>query len=234
MQNTSNAVIVGQVTTNPNVRDMDGSRLTSFVVTVKGKDSDKVTNYEVFTFSKSAANELKLGDNVLIQGQLEGIRIEDDKSSNIKLCINGATVDIIGERKRDLQNIVAIGRTTQDIEVKETTGGHKVARVPVALNHGGDKTTFMEVEVWDGYAETVAKNVKKGNMLSITGNIDLNVYENNNGGTSTRLRIVNSTLGFMQRTTANENTRETQKQATTKTPQAKAPQTKGAPSNEGR
>ena len=69
----------------------------------------------------------------------------------------------------------------------------------MALNHVGDKTSYVEVEVWDNYAEQIEKSVKKGSLLTVSGELDLNTYDNNRGGKTNKLRIANAKVGFMDK-----------------------------------
>lgn len=209
--NSSNAVIVGRVQKPLEVKKVNvgGKEKTVGNMTVradkpiKGKDGTTVpTYYDVAVWNKAQQAEiakLKTGDSVLVQGQLEAKKYEIGADNRLSLCFTDAEVIPLGAQNANVQSIVAVGRATQDVELTETANGHKVARIPMALNHGGDKTSYVEVEVWDNYAEQMAKSVKKGSLLTVSGELDLNTFDNNHGGKTSKLRIANAKVGFMDK-----------------------------------
>ncbi len=214
--NNSNAVIVGRVTKPLEVKEIKtadgvaksvGNMTVCAVKSVKTSDGTKdvSTFYEVSAWTKTqqdALSELRVGENVLVQGQLEARKYESGKDSGVALSISNAEVHSLGSVGKGVQNIVAVGRATQDVELSETASGHKVAHVSIALNHGADRTSYIEVEVWDAYAETVAKSVKKGSLLTVSGELDLNSYSKCDGGKGAKLRVVNAQIGFMEKITS--------------------------------
>lgn len=209
--NNSNAVIVGRVQKPLEVKEVTVGGKTKTVgnmtvradKSIKGKDGATVpTYYDVAVWSKAQQAELgrlKTGDSVLVRGELEARKYEKGADNRLCLCFTDAEVTPLGDQDAAVQSIVAVGRATQDVELVETANGHKVARIPMALNHGGDKTSFVEVEVWDSYAEQIAKSVRKGSLLTVSGELDLNTFDNNRGGKTSKLRITNAKIGFMDK-----------------------------------
>lgn len=143
------------------------------------------TFYEVSTWSAAQQenlSKLKNGETVLVQGQLEAKKYERNSDSGVALTIANADVHALGSQNTSVQSIVAVGRVTQDIELEETKSGHKVARIPLALNHGNEKTSYVDVEIWDKYAESISSAIGKGSLLTVKGELDLNTYQKNDGG----------------------------------------------------
>lgn len=68
-------------------------------------------------------------------------------------------------------NVVSlIGRMTADPELKQTANGKSVIRFTLAVKRSyGDKTDFIRCEAWNKTAETMAKFLKKGDPVAITG-----------------------------------------------------------------
>lgn len=209
--NSSNAVIVGRVQKPLEVKEITvggkaktvGNMSVRADKPIKGKDGATVpTYYDVAVWNKAQQDELsklKTGDSVLVRGELEAQKYEKGSDSRLNLCFTDPEITPLGNQNAAVQSIVAVGRATHDVELTEVSGGHKVARIPMALNHGGDKTSFVEVEVWDSYAEQIAKSVKKGSLLTVSGELDLNTFDNRNGGKTSKLRVTNAKVGFMDK-----------------------------------
>lgn len=68
-------------------------------------------------------------------------------------------------------NVVSlIGRMTADPELKQTANGKSVIRFTLAVKRSyGDKTDFIRCEAWNKTAETMAKFLKKGDPVALTG-----------------------------------------------------------------
>lgn len=73
-------------------------------------------------------------------------------------------------------NVVSlIGRMTAEPELKQTTTGKTVLRFTLAVKRSfGDKTDFIRCEAWNKTAETMAKFLKKGDPVAVSGtwNVD--------------------------------------------------------------
>lgn len=213
MNNSSNVVIVGKITKPLEIKEVSttngnkkvGNMTVSAVKQVKQPDGGVLmvpTFYEVSTWSAAQQenlSKLKNGETVLVQGQLEAKKYERNSDSGVALTIANADVHALGSQNTSVQSIVAVGRVTQDVELEETKSGHKVARIPLALNHGNEKTSYVDVEVWDKYAESISAAIGKGSLLTVKGELDLNTYQKNYGGKGAKLRIVNAEIGFMDK-----------------------------------
>jgi len=80
-------------------------------------------------------------------------------------------------------NITALtGRLTNDPELKTTTSGTNVVNATIAV-HGykeGD-VSFIDCVFFDKSAEILAKYVRKGNDLALSGRLRQRKYETNDG-----------------------------------------------------
>lgn len=81
--------------------------------------------------------------------------------------------------------VIMMGRLTRDPEIKETSGGTKVAEFGLAVDSGwgeNKRTTFVDITAWSKQAEFVAKYFHKGDGIHIEGRLDLDTWEDKNGG----------------------------------------------------
>ena len=75
-----------------------------------------------------------------------------------------------------MTSMTITGRFTRDIEVKEF-GDHKVIENTVASDEGRDKTTFMDVKIWNKQAEVVEKYLAKGSFVILNGRVEQENWE---------------------------------------------------------
>ena len=84
----------------------------------------------------------------------------------------------------DTANITVTGRLTQDGEIRYTNNGTPVLKFGLACNrwkNGGQKTSFYDCEMWGKYGETKAQVAKRGTHCIVSGAIDIDEFEGNNG-----------------------------------------------------
>lgn len=65
-----------------------------------------------------------------------------------------------------------IGRVTVTPELKKTTNGKNVVRIPIANDLTKDKTIFVNVVTYNHSAEYLAKYARKGTTIAVTGYLD--------------------------------------------------------------
>lgn len=213
--NNSNAVLVGRVSKPLETKEVEvsGQKKTVGTMTVAvpkrvkeadGSYTEAITYYDVNTWSgkqQEYLGKLRAGESVLVQGQLSAESYEKDGNKGLRLRVSDAEVTPLGQNNVGKQNIVATGRLTSDVELRAAGEQHTVARIPVAINHGNDKTTFIDVEVWDKQAELMAESLHKGSLINISGDIELNRYEKSDGTKGANLKIINANIGFLDKKT---------------------------------
>lgn len=85
-----------------------------------------------------------------------------------------------------LNQIVLVGRITQDPKVTELDNGKKVCNVTVAIsrsykNENGEyDTDFVKCTMWSGVAENTSEYCKQGDLIGIKGRIQTRVIEKDN------------------------------------------------------
>lgn len=81
-----------------------------------------------------------------------------------------------------LNDYKAIGRLTKEIELKKTKNNKSYIAFTLAISKGKDKqgnpmTDFINFQAWEGRAETIAKYLKKGDIVFMEGELINNNYE---------------------------------------------------------
>lgn len=82
-----------------------------------------------------------------------------------------------------MQKFIALGRTTKDIELTQTTNGIAVAKFTLAIprqfkNADGEREVdFLNCVAWRKNADNIAKYVNKGDQLFIVGTVQTRSYE---------------------------------------------------------
>ena len=109
-----------------------------------------------------------------------------------------------------MNKVFLIGNLTRDPELTETNGGIKICRFAIAVNRnysgsdGERKTDFFNCVAWRGLGETVAKYMKKGNKIRVTGSIETRTYEDSQGVKRTGVDIVAKDIEFLTAKTVAE------------------------------
>ena len=86
-----------------------------------------------------------------------------------------------------LNTVVLLGRITQDIELKSTTGGTSVIQFTVAVDRNFSKkgeekqTDFIYCVAWKQTADFISKHFGKGRMIAIEGRLQSRTYDDKNG-----------------------------------------------------
>lgn len=104
--------------------------------------------------------------------------------------------------------ITIIGRVTTDIALREVQGRDgmvKVCNFNVATNDrnqgrdasGAIKPCYFRVAVWNGMAETAAKYLSKGRLVTVTGTVAMTSSIGQNGQVYYGMEIRNAEITFM-------------------------------------
>lgn len=90
--------------------------------------------------------------------------------------------------------IILIGRVGQAPELKYTKSGMAACQINLAVNRttkdamGNLITDWIGVQLWDKRAENFAKWVKKGDLISVTGSLQIDNWEKD-GEKRTKARV---------------------------------------------
>ena len=99
-----------------------------------------------------------------------------------------------------MNKVFLIGNVTRDPELSETPSGVAVCRLGLAVNRrfsSNDETDFFNITAWRQLAERVAKYVKKGNKVAVTGSVQIRNYEDNSGQKRTAVDIIADDVEFL-------------------------------------
>ena len=121
-----------------------------------------------------------------------------------------------------INNVVLVGRTTKEIELKYTSNNLAYANFMLAINrnfknqNGGRKADFINIVIWRQQAENLANWVKKGTLLGITGRIQTRNYENQQGQRVYVTEVVADNFQILEsrKAQAQENTQKPAQQET--------------------
>lgn len=92
---------------------------------------------------------------------------------------------------RSLNKAILIGNLGADPEVRNTSGGHRVAQLSVATNRSWtdargearERTEWHRVVAWGKLAEVVEEYLRKGERIYVEGEIQYRTYEDAEGVT---------------------------------------------------
>jgi single-strand DNA-binding protein len=82
-------------------------------------------------------------------------------------------------------SVVIVGRLGQDPEIKHFESGSVKARFSIAVDRSFSRenkiTDWFNIEVWGRKAEFVGEWIRKGALVSVTGQVDVNQYSDQAG-----------------------------------------------------
>lgn len=121
-----------------------------------------------------------------------------------------------------MNRVNLIGGITKDIELKETANGVKYTRFSIAVNRnykneeGEYDTDFFNVIAWRKTAEFINDYFKKGSRIAISGKLQQNSYDDNEGNHRTSVEIIADEVDFIDRKTTSKEEAPEEKKETIK------------------
>lgn len=94
-----------------------------------------------------------------------------------------------------LNQIILIGRLTRDPDMRFTQNGTAVANFTLAVdrrfkNQAGEKETdFINCVAWNKTAEIAGKYLKKGNLASASGSLQIRKYQRQDGSNAVAAEV---------------------------------------------
>ena len=86
-------------------------------------------------------------------------------------------------------NVTIAGRLTKDAQYKQA-GTYDMAAFTVAVDHGKEKTSYVDCQMWGKRFQTILDAYKKGSLVAVSGNGEYLIYETETGEQRKKL-IVN-------------------------------------------
>lgn len=96
-----------------------------------------------------------------------------------------------------LNNISIIGYLTRDVEVRYTTNQKAVSEFTIACNRIPEGVDFIKCQCWNKLAENLGKYTKKGSMISITGKLRTDSYEDKDGNKKYKVYILANEIEYL-------------------------------------
>ena len=98
-----------------------------------------------------------------------------------------------------MNQVVLVGRTTKDIELKYSQNQTAIARFSIAIDRGKDKgTDFINCIAFGRTAENMEKYVKKGDQVALHGHISTGSYTNKQGQKVYTTDIIADSVEFIE------------------------------------
>lgn len=105
----------------------------------------------------------------------------------------------------DINSVTIVGRSTKDVELKTTTGGTNLATISLAVNHLDDLTSYFDVVCFGKTAENVAKYVKKGRQVVVSGRLQRRKWQTKEGENRYSVEIIANQVQFIGSSSNNSN-----------------------------
>ena len=103
-----------------------------------------------------------------------------------------------------MNKVILIGRSTKDVELKQTTAGNSVAEFSLAVKrafksaNGEYESDFFNCVAYSKSAETISRYVKKGDQIAIEGRLQTRNYTNKEGRKINVTEIIVENFEFLQ------------------------------------
>ena len=95
-----------------------------------------------------------------------------------------------------LNSVNLQGRLVRDPDVREITGGKKLATFTLAVDKGKDATDFIDCQAFDRTADTIGSYVHKGDMIVVTGRLSINLWKDKEGKNRKDYRVTVYDVNF--------------------------------------
>ena len=96
---------------------------------------------------------------------------------------------------RTINHVTLLGRVGNDPDLRHTNGGTAVVELRLATdrysktNDGQSKTDWHNVVIWSKTAEAVAKYVRKGDRIHVTGSLRQHSWQTDSGERRSRVEV---------------------------------------------
>jgi single-strand DNA-binding protein len=97
-----------------------------------------------------------------------------------------------------MNSVALAGRLVANTELKTTPNGKMVTNFTIAVQRDKETTYFIDCVAWSKTAETINKNIHKGEMLGIEGELQTRTYTDNSGKNHKRTEVQVKQITFLQ------------------------------------
>lgn len=109
-----------------------------------------------------------------------------------------------------LNQVVLVGRLTDDLQVTETENGKKVTTMILAVQRtfknadGIYEADFIKCVLWNAVAASTSEYCKKGDIVGIKGRLQVNSYEDKDGNKKYATDVIAEKVTFLSSKSAEE------------------------------
>lgn len=109
-----------------------------------------------------------------------------------------------------LNQVVLVGRLTDDLEVTETEKGKKVTSMILAVQRtfknsdGIYEADFIRCILWNAVASSTSEYCKKGDIVGIKGRLQVSSYEDKDGNKKYATDVIAEKVTFLSSKSAEE------------------------------
>jgi len=102
-----------------------------------------------------------------------------------------------------LNQVVLVGRLTDDVKITETDNGKKVANLILAVQRtfknvdGIYETDFIKCTLWNAVAQSTGEYCHKGDIVGIKGRIQVSPYEDDSGNKQYSTEVIAEKVTFL-------------------------------------
>lgn len=102
-----------------------------------------------------------------------------------------------------LNQVVLVGRLTDDLEVSETENGKKVTTMILAVQRsfknsdGVYDADFIKCTLWNAVASSTSEYCKKGDIIGLKGRIQVNTYTYPDGTKKYSTEVIAEKVTFL-------------------------------------
>lgn len=97
-----------------------------------------------------------------------------------------------------MNSVNAIGRLTSNPDFKLLDGGN-LCSFTLAIDNGKRNTVFINCTTFGDRADLMAKTLRKGSLISISGRLDQRSYETQNGDKRVAIYIVVESFDYLEK-----------------------------------
>ena len=107
---------------------------------------------------------------------------------------------------QDRNEVCLRGNLTADPILRQTSGGTSVCNMRIAVRSYNGESNFFDIAVFGKNAENCNKYLSKGRALEVIGELRNEKYENKDGVTIYRTKVVGNRVTFFGRKPATQST----------------------------
>lgn len=103
-----------------------------------------------------------------------------------------------------MNKVILTGRIANDLEIRSTTTGKSICEFRIAtnrpVNRDGERIAdFINCRVWNKLAENLVKYQTKGNMIAVSGRMQVDNYQDNEGKNRNYTYVLVEDLEYLER-----------------------------------